>query len=197
MPHLAAYEEASTDLEMALAAIECSRTLKRLGLKMPKNFLAKNAKIRAWDWAETAARHAQAIGVKDAEELLGGEGWPQLFDLENRLQALKGNMTTIVTNAFSINMLEAKRQEIDFKPLTVDEAREFLLEGPFETAVGHGDTSAILTAHVGVLIQANRVNVEFIPHATRLIVGQYRGPRLEEGTTELPEGATIQWWLVV
>lgn len=28
----------------------------------------------------------------------------------------------------------------------------------------------------------------------RLIFGQYIGPRLPEGVTALPEGATIEWW---
>lgn len=29
------------------------------------------------------------------------------------------------------------------------------------------------------------------------LVGQYRGPRLPDGATTLPEGATIEWWHVV
>lgn len=28
------------------------------------------------------------------------------------------------------------------------------------------------------------------------LIGQYIGPRLPEGATELPAGATIEWWLV-
>jgi hypothetical protein len=29
-----------------------------------------------------------------------------------------------------------------------------------------------------------------------VLVAQYRGPRLPEGATELPEGATIEWYVV-
>jgi hypothetical protein len=41
----------------------------------------------------------------------------------------------------------------------------------------------------------NRANVS-LAAGDRVLVGQYSGPRLPEGTTTLPEGATIKWLVV-
>lgn len=105
-------------------------------------------------------------------------------------------MKTIITSAFSINMLPRERRDVSFKPLTVEEAREFADDG-VESAVGHPDTATILSAMLGILVEVNRANVVLEAHKVRLLVGQYRGPRLEAGATTLPEGANIEWWLVV
>jgi hypothetical protein len=43
-------------------------------------------------------------------------------------------------------------------------------------------------------LACNRVNVSLKP-GDAAIVGQYIGPRLPEGATTLPEGATIKWLL--
>lgn len=103
-------------------------------------------------------------------------------------------MKTIITNAFSINMLPRERHDLHFKPLAVEEAREFASGAT--SAVGHADTAAVFSAVLGMEVKANRVNVQLKKHEIRLLVGQYRGPRLEEGATQLPKGATIEWWLV-
>lgn len=44
-------------------------------------------------------------------------------------------------------------------------------------------------------VVANRVNVKLEP-GVLILVGQYIGPRLPEGATTLPEGASIEWWTV-
>jgi|SRR3990167_9418789 len=103
-------------------------------------------------------------------------------------------MKTILTNAFSINMLPRMRREVHFRPLTLEQARE-LSEGA-ESAVGHPDTARIFASVLGCEVPANRVPVGLVRPGTRLLVGQYRGPRLPAGATTLPEGATIEWWLV-
>ena len=105
-------------------------------------------------------------------------------------------MKTIITNAFSINMLPRERRNISFKPLTIEEAREFAADGA-TSAVGHADTAAVFSTVLGLPVEANRVNVTLEQHETRLLVGQYRGPRLEAGATMLPKEASIEWWLVV
>lgn len=111
-------------------------------------------------------------------------------------------MRTIITSAFSLNMLEHKRHTIHLKPLSVEEAREYLLDGythkaDWESAVGHSDTAAVFSEQLGQEVEMNRTTVHFTPGTdTRLLVGQYSGPRLEPGTTTLPEDATILWWLV-
>lgn len=46
--------------------------------------------------------------------------------------------------------------------------------------------------HLGHPVPMNRVNVQLHPGDSAL-VGQYTGPRLPEGATQLPEGARILW----
>ena len=74
MAHLVEYEEARTEKEKALCAIECSR--------------AKSAKSGAWSWADRAVEHAVAAGIKDAGYLVVKGRYPGLDELEERLKAL-------------------------------------------------------------------------------------------------------------
>jgi hypothetical protein len=110
-------------------------------------------------------------------------------------------MRTIITNAFSLNMLSVEHPvKLIFTPLDVERVKEFLLPGyttpaDWESAVGHPDTEALFTEQLGQEIPVNRSTLQLEPE-TRLIVGQYTGPRLEPGAKTLPEGATISWWLV-
>jgi len=105
-------------------------------------------------------------------------------------------MKFIVTNAFSINMLARAGQDIAFIPVNVRAVKNLLVNEKWVSAIGHVDTAAVVSTELGVEIQANRTNVELTRGETSLIVAQYRGPRLPEGTTVLPEGATIEWWQV-
>ena len=103
-------------------------------------------------------------------------------------------MNKYLANAFSLNMLPPQGGTVRVAPLTVEEARA-LLAGGFVSAVGHADTAAILTGLLGLTVEANRINVLLSP-GDLLIVAQYRGPRLPEGTTTLPEGASFQFFSV-
>jgi len=101
----------------------------------------------------------------------------------------------ILGNAFSINMLEpGYRGMIRVEEIGLDEARALLQEG-FESVVGHETTAKLFGALLEVEVPTNRISVTLKPGA-RLLVGQYRGPRLEEGATKLPDGASISWHLV-
>lgn len=95
-----------------------------------------------------------------------------------------------VSNAFSLNMLN-ESQDLQFKRL---EQPPTLPEG-YSSAVGHADTAAVFSSVLNRHIEANRCTVTLSKGDT-LIVGQYSGPRLEEGATTLPEGSTIVWWEV-
>lgn len=112
-------------------------------------------------------------------------------------------------NAFSIAMI-ADGATVEFIPLTEGEAKDKLVQ--VETldrgegrqpaawlgatsAVGHADTAAVLGGILGVDIAVNRASVALAAGA-EAVVAQYVGPRLPEGATELPEGATISWFLV-
>ena len=63
------------------------------------------------------------------------------------------------------------------------------------SAIGHADVAAIFSATLKASFPINRVTVKLSKDDVALI-GQYIGPRLPEGVTTLPEGATIEWWTV-
>ena len=84
---------------------------------------------------------------------------------------------------------------VDVYPITVAQARRALDSHEWESVVGHTDTAKILGSEIGVEIPFNRATIT-LEHGSKVLVGQYRGPRLAEGTTSLPEGASIQWIIV-
>lgn len=103
-----------------------------------------------------------------------------------------------ILNAFSLNMLAGFPARIRVVEVSRAEARERCMNTPFkefQSCVGHADTAVIFTAELDFPVAHNRATVSLESGDTAL-VGQYRGPRLPEGATALPEGATIQWLLV-
>lgn len=125
-----------------------------------------------------------------------------------------------LTNAFSLNMLAELPADVRVMEITLELARGYLENGVVcarcgntirasrnpspcngvhewivDSAVGHADTAAVFTDVLGLPVRANRTTVSLAP-GNAVIVGQYRGPRLPEGATRLPDGATIQWLLV-
>lgn len=61
--------------------------------------------------------------------------------------------------------------------------------------VDHQDTANLFSNLLGIDVPINRVSVT-LEKGDILIVGQYTGPRLPEGTSVLPEGASINWMCV-
>jgi hypothetical protein len=98
-------------------------------------------------------------------------------------------MKVILTNAFSLNML-ADDCLLDVATLTVDQVKLILSEIEWESAIGHEDTAAIVGNLLGMAVQCNRTTV-VMERDTPVIVAQYVGPRLPEGSTTLPEGSKI------
>lgn len=100
-----------------------------------------------------------------------------------------------VTNAFSINMLDRVFYDIFFHPITQHQAEHLLKAEDWVSAVGHEDTARVFSDQLNHKIEPNRTTVQ-LGEDDMLLVGQYTGPRLPEGASRLPEGATINWWLV-
>jgi hypothetical protein len=98
-----------------------------------------------------------------------------------------------VLNAFSLNMT-AHPAVIETRPVSLEEARR-LVAGGFVSAVGHADTAAVFSSLFGAPVPMERRTVTLEP-GEYVLVGQYSGPRLPEGATTLPAGATITWLLV-
>jgi len=103
--------------------------------------------------------------------------------------------TTYFGNAFSPNMLASMPCDVRFAEISAAAAAEYVSAG-VEHAVGHATTAAVFEAELGVPVPTNRTTVTLNP-GDKLVFGQYRGPRLEEGVTTLPDGATIQWLFAI
>jgi len=94
-----------------------------------------------------------------------------------------------LSNAFSLNMLDHELHAMSFG---VD-AKDVPVEA--KSIVGHSDVAKLIGEALGRDVPANRESVT-LQQGDSLFVGQYRGPRLPEGTTVLPEGSTIEFWRV-
>ena len=95
---------------------------------------------------------------------------------------------TYLTNAFSLNMVEVEK-------FTLIRARKVtpadVPQGAI-SAIGHADTARVVSGILGFEVSENRMNVA-LKEEDVLYVAQYKGPRLPEGATELPEGATLEF----
>ena len=109
--------------------------------------------------------------------------------------------TLFIGNAFSLNMLSRDGEARSPMPLdgrfvgqTIQDYAD--AEGwEVRSVVGHASTAAIFSDMLGDDIPFNRESVK-LGDEDALLVGQYSGPRLEEGATQLPDGAKIEWWLI-
>ena len=109
--------------------------------------------------------------------------------------------TLFIGNAFSLNMLNRDgkaRSPVPVDGHIVGQTIQELADAPdweVRSVVGHESTAAIFSDLLGEDIPFNRESVK-LGDDDALLVGQYSGPRLEEGATQLPEGAKIEWWLI-
>jgi len=83
---------------------------------------------------------------------------------------------------------------VRFTQITIEQARE-ILSGNLESFIGHTDTANVLSSLLGIPIAVNRASFT-AQQGEQFIVAQFSGPRLPEGSTTLPEGAKIIFWLV-
>lgn len=133
-------------------------------------------------------------------------------------------MKIYIVNAFSLSMLDREYQRgspLGYiprsgtpaglvgtaripTPLNGD-AKEWLramsaLGAEVVSAVGHPDTAKLFSAILGRPVESNRVSVR-LGRDDILLIGQIMAAdggmvRLAPGTTELPLGATIEWWVI-
>jgi hypothetical protein len=103
----------------------------------------------------------------------------------------------IVTNAISLNMVppEVHSGGIIFRRIGPEEAQRLVRRAnEVVSAIGHADTARLVGRQLGIELPADRRNVVLGDELT--LVAQYVGPRLPEGTTELPQGARIEFFTV-
>ena len=104
----------------------------------------------------------------------------------------------VIANAFSLNMLTLDVGATDLQVCRIppEYIRQEIAEaGGFESIVGHADTAAIFSSLLGLDVPCNRATFQ-LEEDVILFVGQYKGPRLPEGATSLPEGAKVEWAMV-
>ena len=97
-----------------------------------------------------------------------------------------------ILNAFSLNMIVGNA---DIVVREISQKVAARLAAICTSAVGHADTAAVFSSVLGVEVPCNRATVA-LKEGDVALVGQYSGPRLPEGATSLPEGATIKWLVV-
>jgi hypothetical protein len=98
-------------------------------------------------------------------------------------------MANFLSNAFSLNML---LETGTFSLLRVKPVAPSDIPRDVMSCIGHADTATVVSKILGFEVPVNRVNLQLGVEDT-LYVAQYRGPRLPEGATELPEGATLEF----
>lgn len=98
-------------------------------------------------------------------------------------------------NSFSLNMLQSLTSLIEVEEISLDQAKDIVADNEIDSAVGHSDTAAVFTEQLGVEVPVNRTTI-VLEKGEKVLVGQYKGPRLPEGCTSLPDGASIIWCLV-
>lgn len=109
--------------------------------------------------------------------------------------------TIPVINAFSINMCPSDGS-VSWKKIPKEILKDMLEDGhslcPYiKSYLGHADIASIVSADLEFHLDVNRESLQLI-NGQRAILAQYRGPRLPEGTTTLPDGSTIEYyWLTV
>lgn len=109
-------------------------------------------------------------------------------------------MKTKLVNALSLNFFAGELDTNHGIMLSVikigaQQAQHELRDG-FESFVGHTDLARLLSEMLGIDVPVHRGNYEFHPGDV-ILVSQYTGPRLPEGSTVLPEGARIEFFRVV
>lgn len=105
----------------------------------------------------------------------------------------------VIANAFSLNMLDLGVGVTDLQvcPTSPEFIREEIeAAGGFTSIVGHADTAAVFSSLLGLDVPMNRATFQ-LGEGVTLFVGQYKGPRLPEGATTLPEGAKVEWAMVL
>lgn len=105
-----------------------------------------------------------------------------------------------IANAFSLNMLLWPDAVLRVKPIGLPQVVKHLNMFNWTSAIGHEDTCNVINsmlkeAGYNTPLWCNRMTVR-ADMLDMILVAQYRGPRLPEGTTVLPEGATIEWSIV-
>lgn len=93
-----------------------------------------------------------------------------------------------ISNAFSFNMVSVD----NFMLVRAEKISCSDIPKDVVSAIGHADTARVVSGILGFEVACNRMQVSLEP-GDILYLAQYKGPRLPEGATTLPEGATLEF----
>lgn len=97
-----------------------------------------------------------------------------------------------LTDTFSLDMLPTLPCFLKVQRLSVGQVREMLPQA--RSMVGRLQMAALYSEVLGEEIQRRRDEPKpWLLVGDRVVVGEYRGPRLPEGAMELPKDASIHW----
>ena len=97
----------------------------------------------------------------------------------------------ILVNAFALSMLPMEAMNF----VRVKKINPKEVPADVESAIGHTDTAKVVSGILGFEVKPNRVSIK-LNESDVLYVAQYTGPRLPEGATTLPEGASLEFFEV-
>lgn len=97
-------------------------------------------------------------------------------------------------NAIPGALIPADGITLRIAPVGAEEVGAGLARGDVMSAVGHADTANLIGALVGAPCAATRISVPALQAGDRHLLALYQGPRLPEGATTLPEGASLAFY---
>lgn len=103
-----------------------------------------------------------------------------------------------IVNSFSLNMIDSSKYPaftVRVMRISQKYAKELYHELQPTSGIGHGDLAEILSVDLDANIEANRINISIEP-GDRVLVAQYVGPRMPEGSTQLLKDADIYYFYV-
>ncbi len=132
-------------------------------------------------------------------EDLGGAGIGQSFaTLAEALEHqrlfggfLEASGGPFLLNAFPMGLVPPEGIQVSFTPVKPEE-----IPADFESAIGHADTANVISGLLGRSCPCVRITVPPVKEGETFFVAAYQGPRLPEGSTTLPEGASISFYRV-
>lgn len=100
-----------------------------------------------------------------------------------------------LSNSFSLGMIP-EQATIIVRSKSIEGVKSILKMRKFTSIVGHKDIAEIMSKMLETPVAFNRQSVSLTYYDDEMIVAQYIGPRLPEGTTELPEDAKIEYRMI-
>jgi len=102
-------------------------------------------------------------------------------------------MARYLVNAFSLNMITHARTNAELGWCRISKDYAAMLAKDAVPAIGHADTAAVVGAELGLPASPFARITVVLESGDECLVAQYQGPRLSEGATALPDGATIDY----